>query len=102
MEISATQWPIKRGMYNFQSLRSMPTTLPLTERLHCEAIGYAGDAIHLSMGRLYDTLFAVHLRAEQPQFEPNQEEHVAIFVDAWSIIDQMYALVRLLKKRDPG
>ncbi|MGO8323713.1 hypothetical protein ACC811_02380 [Rhizobium ruizarguesonis] len=90
-------WPISRGAYDFRSLRSVPTTTDIRRRLVFEAIGYAGDAIHLSMGRLYDQIFQVHLRASEISFEPSHEEHVAIFVDAWSVIDQANALRGLLK-----
>ncbi|NKK00005.1 hypothetical protein GFL80_01480 [Rhizobium leguminosarum bv. viciae] len=97
-EPSDLYWPISRGAYNFRSLRSVPTTMEISRRLLLEAIGYAGDAIHLSMGRLYDKIFEVHLRASEISFEPSHEEHVAIFVDAWSVIDQANALRGLLQK----
>lgn len=65
-----------------------------------EAIGYAADAIEMSMGRAYDSLLSVQARSTDGLFKPSHKETVGIFSDCWSTVDQFYALTKLLSKLD--
>jgi hypothetical protein len=92
-----SNWPFRRGCFDSSSLRNLPMQFDKHKRMILEACGYAGDAIELSMGRLYDTLLSVQSRLDNDcSICPARAELNAIFVDAWSTADQLHTLGRLL------
>lgn len=78
-------------------LRKIPWTIKASDRMELEAIAFAIDAIYLRHRRILD--WATKCEPDSFSKTPHNER-LELFLDLWSIVDQVYVLRQLLTKLD--
>lgn len=76
-------------------LRKIPWAFKTKDRMELEAIAFAIDAIYLRHRRILN--WAAKCEPESFSKTPHNER-LELFLDLWSIVDQVYVLRKLLKK----
>ena len=76
-------------------LRKIPWAIKTSDRMELEAIAFAIDAIYLRHRRILD--WATKCEPESFSNTPHNER-LELFLDIWSIVDQVYVLRQLLGK----
>lgn len=76
-------------------LRKIPWAFKTNDRMELEAIAFAIDAIYLRHRRILD--WAAKCEPESFSKTPHNER-LELFLDLWSIVDQVYVLRQLLGK----
>src|SRR5271157_4619204 len=69
-------------------LRVLPQCLAPVERLRVETLVFAHDLMETALGRLYAVGLEFH--------ENNNAQRLAMFSDAWTIVDQVHVVRQVL------